>query len=169
MNAASGWLGLFLTIRCISSVHGGQIHKSGLRPYCRSLRLRFPCSRWQVQGSPSVASPFSGTIHALRSPCFAVAPAQAVPGLGVPAGEGPPDLHLITASPTRPLSFIRFTPARPSTGQHDVKATDRTRIVLTCMDALMPRAQGRGGAASILLHFHHPWWSEGGRLQGCRR
>ncbi len=47
MNAASGW-----------------IHKSGLRPYCRSVRLaalRFPCSRWQVRGSPSVASPFSGT------------------------------------------------------------------------------------------------------------
>ncbi len=59
INAARGWLGLFLTIRCISSVHGGQIHRSGLRPYCLSVRLaalRFPCSRLQVQGLPSCAT-----------------------------------------------------------------------------------------------------------------
>ena len=42
----------------------GRIHRSGLRLYCFSRRLaalRFPCSRLQVQGLPSVASPFSGT------------------------------------------------------------------------------------------------------------
>ena len=31
------------------------------RAYARLAALRFPCSRLQVQGSPSVASPFSGT------------------------------------------------------------------------------------------------------------
>jgi hypothetical protein len=52
-----------------------------------------------------MANPLSGIIHARRRPCFAVAPAQAVPGLGVRRGEGPPDLHLITASPTGALSY----------------------------------------------------------------
>ncbi len=45
-----------------------------LRVDARLAALHFPCSRLQVQGLPSVANPFSGAIHALRSPCFAVAP-----------------------------------------------------------------------------------------------
>ncbi len=35
----------------------------------------------------------------------------------------------------------------------DVQATDRARIVLTCMDALMPRAQGCAEAAYNPLAF----------------
>ncbi len=69
------------------------------------LFIRLTQLRLQARGSPSVANPLSGTIHALRSPCFAVAPAQAVRGLGVRRGEGPPDLHFIIASPTGPLSW----------------------------------------------------------------
>ncbi len=65
--------------------------------------------RWQVRGSPSVANPLSGIIHALRSPCFAMAPAQAVRGLGVRRGEGPPDLHLL---PPHPLELY-LIPLRP--------------------------------------------------------
>ncbi len=72
--------------------------------------LRFAIRlRLQVRGSPSVANPLSGTIPALRSPCFAVAPTQAVRDLGVRRDEGPPDLHFIIASPTGPLSW----PASP--------------------------------------------------------
>ena len=41
-------------------------------------------------------------------------------------------------------------------------ATDRARIVLTCMDALMPQAQGSAEAAYNPLHFHHPWRSDVG-------
>ncbi len=36
-----------------------------------------------------------------------------------------------------------------------LQATDRARIVLTCMDALMPRAQDARERPTILLHFHH--------------
>ncbi len=50
--------------------------------------------------------PFAGRIHALRSPCFAVAPAQAVRGLGVRRGEGPPDLHLL---PPHPLDVSQIS------------------------------------------------------------
>ncbi len=57
-----------------------------LRVDARLAALHFPCSRLQVQGLLSVANPFSGAIHALRSPYFAMAPAQAVRGLGVRAG-----------------------------------------------------------------------------------
>ncbi len=86
--------------------------------------------------------------------------------------------------PTILLHFHR--PWRSDVGRYD----SRARIVLTCMDALMPRTHGCGGAANnpfafpplhprptgtyegttpgqglfpkIALHFHHPWWSEGG-------
>ncbi len=90
----------------------------------RLAALRFPCSRLQVRGSPSVASPFSRAIHALRSPYFAMAPAQAVRGLGVRRGEGPPDLHVITASPTGPLSLSASplpAPLRGSAMYRDVR------------------------------------------------
>ncbi len=43
-------------------------------------------------------------------------------------------------------------------------------IVLTCMDALMPRAQATDRARmvpTILLHFRHPWRSDVGRYD-CR-
>jgi hypothetical protein len=53
-----------------------------------------------------MANPLSGIIHALRSPCFAVAPAQAIRGLGVRRGEGALDLYLITALPTGALSYF---------------------------------------------------------------
>ncbi len=73
------------------------------------LFIRLTLLRWQVRGSPSVANPLSGIIHALHSPCFAMAPAQAVRGLGVRRVEGPPDLHLL---PPHPLELY-LIPLRP--------------------------------------------------------
>ncbi|MEE9598503.1 MAG: hypothetical protein V3V96_17150, partial [Acidiferrobacterales bacterium] len=49
----------------------------------RACLLRFAfLLRLKDQGNLSVDFPFAGRIHALRSPCFAVAPAQAIRGLG---------------------------------------------------------------------------------------
>ncbi len=79
----------------------------------RLAALRFPCSRWQVQGSPSVASPFSGTIHALRSPCFAVAPAQAVPGLWAFGGVKVHRTFTWYRLTHWTFALIRFTPLAP--------------------------------------------------------
>ncbi len=62
MNAASGWIHTTPWMEEVET-RLEQRSRSGLRPYCRSVplaALRFPCSRWQVRGSPSVASPFSG-------------------------------------------------------------------------------------------------------------
>ena len=52
-----------LEVRCTNAA-SACMRRSGLRPYCLSVRLaalRSPRSRLQVQGSPSVASTFSGT------------------------------------------------------------------------------------------------------------
>jgi len=60
--------------------------------------------------------PVRRAIHALRSPCFAVAPAQAFRGLGVRWGEGPPDLHLVPPHPLDPRRFLPHPVRRPLLG-----------------------------------------------------
>ena len=113
-----------------------------------------------------MANPLSGIIHARRRPCFAVAPAQAVPGLGVRRGEGPPDLHLITASPTGALSYSASPLAfltRAILGLGPAGAATRRPILLqaelsarrsgTGMCRLRSRGCKAKPAVFALLHF----------------
>ncbi len=89
----------------------------------RLRRSAFPCSRLQVRCLPSVASPFSGTIHALRSPCFAMAPAQAVPGLWAFGGV---KVHrTFTLSPPHPLDHCLnpLHPSRAASGRLRLRTT----------------------------------------------
>jgi hypothetical protein len=81
----------------------------------RLAALRSPCSCLQARGSLSVASPFSGAIPALRPPCRAWAPAQAVPGLGVRRDERPPDPRLYPAHPPD-LCLDPLHPSRARSG-----------------------------------------------------
>jgi len=59
---------------------------NGTKVHRTFVCFRFALLRLKDQGNPSVDFPFAGRIHALRSPCFAVAPAQAIRGLGAFGG-----------------------------------------------------------------------------------
>ena len=83
----------------VCPLNGTKVHRT-------FVCFRFALLRLQDQGNRSMDLPFAGRIHALCSPCFAVAPAQAIRGLGVRRGEGPPDLHLL---PPHPLDVSQIS------------------------------------------------------------
>ncbi len=94
----------------VCPLNGTKVHRT-------FVCFRFALLRLKGQGNPSVDFPFAGRIHALRSPCFAVAPAQAIRGLSVRRGEGPPDLRLLPPHPLdlaqiSGLSTSSYTPSR---------------------------------------------------------
>ncbi len=66
--------------------------------------LRCPCSRLQVRGSPSVASPFSGPIPAAAHSLLRLGTGPSRPWLGRSPGQQSTGLLSLSGSPTGPLS-----------------------------------------------------------------
>ncbi len=95
----------------------------GARGRTRDLQRFAFLFRLQAQALPSVANPFSGAIHALRSPCFAVAPAQAVPGLWAFGGVKVHRTFILLRLTHWTFAYIRFTPLEPLQAEFRLRTT----------------------------------------------
>ncbi len=84
--------------------------------------------RLEDRGRASLLRPFTGRIPALRTPCFAWAPAQALRGLGVRRDERPPDTRLYPVHPLDPSQVSGSPMASPFSGMN----VHRT-LILFCL------------------------------------